>query len=212
VLIADGVLFVHPPKTAGTSVVEFLVKNLPGEKTLTMPPGQPAQKGARILPGIRHETLAQAVTVVEGLDMRLTDFRLVLAVIRNPYDLEVSRFAYFRLGHPWDRGRPQEIALTGDFDRFCREAGYPWGHHAPIERWYTLDGRMPSNLRLIRFESLAQELTDVVGGITTVRYPLQHRNATSRDDWRSYVNSTNEPLLFAKYRWLFQFYDRVNVL
>jgi hypothetical protein len=210
-LIAGGVLFVHAPKTAGTSVVEYLVKNLPGEKILTMPPGHVAQKGTQTVPGTRHETLAQAIKVAEGLGFGVDDFSLLLAVTRNPYDLEVSRYAYLRLGHPWDRGRPQEIALTGDFDRFCREAGYPWGHPTPIERWYTLDGHVPSNMRLLRFEHLDGDLAQALSPISAMRYRLKHRNATNHVAWRSYINAENEAAIYEKFRWLFQYYERVRV-
>jgi len=80
----------------------------------------------------------------------------------------------------------------------------------PIESWYTLDGEMPANLRLIRAESLETEITATIAEICEVRHPLARLNATRHDDWRTYISATNEPCIHAKYRWLFQFYDRIR--
>src|SRR5204862_3166773 len=53
----------------------------------------------RRIAGTRHENLVQAAQVLAPLGRKLGDFEIVLALIRNPYDLEVSRFRYLRRGH-----------------------------------------------------------------------------------------------------------------
>jgi len=122
-LITDDILFIHPPKTAGMSVTAFLIRNLPGQKLLTVPEGHsPDDPSVTALPGIRHENLPQAVERLAELGRELEQFRFVIAIIRNPYAMEVSRFHYLRLGHPWDAGPLQKLALAGDFDSFAREA------------------------------------------------------------------------------------------
>jgi hypothetical protein len=208
VLLADGILFIHAPKTAGTSVVEFLVRNLPGDKILSMPRGHWAQKGAQVVEGKRHEDLAEALHLAEQLGTPASRLRMILAVIRNPYDLEVSRYAYFQQGHRWDDSVAARIARAGDFDRFCREAGYPWGRQTPIENWYTLDGHIPERMRLLRFESLDRELPLIIGPLAVQPRPVAHRNVTEHPDWRTYITPVNEPVIYEKYRWLFQFYER----
>jgi hypothetical protein len=122
-LFNDKVLFLHVPKAAGTSVTSLLIHNLAGPITIT----EPAKPLSRQVPirtqatlafkrlrhelsllfrprlrriaGTRHENLAQASEALARLGRKLDDFEMVLAIIRNPYDLEVSRFHYLRRGH-----------------------------------------------------------------------------------------------------------------
>ena len=67
--------------------------------------------------------------------------------MRNPYDMEVSRYHYLRRGYHGVEGaaeaREQEIALAGDFERFALEAPYHGQLPANIERWYQIGDRMP---------------------------------------------------------------------
>ena len=98
--------------------------------------------------------------------------------------------------------------MSGDFDRFCREVPYPHFGARPIESWYTVNGASPTNLVLIRAENLVREMTDAIAQVCPIKKPMPHLNATKHKDWREYVNSVNEPLIYAKYQWLYQFYDR----
>jgi hypothetical protein len=212
-LVSENVLFIHAPKTAGMAVTDYLAANLPGPKVLTLPAGHEyAVSDVTIRPGRRHENLAEAVNYLAEMGRSLEDFKLVLAVIRNPYEIEVSRYHYYRLGHPWDRGRLQDLALAGDFDRFCREALYPYiAAPSPIESYYTLDGDTPpKNMRLLRHEHLAEELDAVLANILVRHKPLEQVNTTMHGPWQQYVTADNEPFIFEKYRWLFHFYKRAK--
>lgn len=214
-LVTDEVLFIHAPKTGGISVTEYLIWNLPGRKLLFLPADRdrprPLERARNLLrqvryvDGDRHAPLAGVLRQLQVLGRSLDDFRTVLAVIRNPYDLEVSRFAYY--ARSYHRGLT-ELARSGDFDRFCRVAGYPWGTPSPIEDWYTLGGELPANMRLLRFEQLADGIHSALPSITRERRPLRHRNPSARGDWHTFVTADNEPMIYEKYRWLFRFYDR----
>lgn len=210
-LISDDILFVHPPKTGGLAVTDFLIKNLPGKIIITVPEGHhaPSDK-VQVMRGSRHENLPQAVKFLNKTGRRLSDFRKILAVIRNPYEMEVSAFYYLRLGYAHDKGRAQDIAKEGDFDRFCREVPYPSFGARPIESWYTINGTSPPNLHVIRAENLTREITDAIADVCTIQTPMRHLNKTKHNDWREYVNKINEPYIFEKYKWLFQFYERVQ--
>ena len=182
-LVGDDVLFIHPPKTGGMSVVEYLLWNLPGRKTVFVPPGharpRPLEwarnlmRQVRYVDGERHATLPRAIRQLESLGRSFEDVPTVLAVVRNPYDLEVSRFGYYA---GFYQPGLSELARSGDFDRFVREAGYPWGTPTPIEEWYTVHGAVPPNLRILRFEHLADDLRGALPSITQERRPLRHRN------------------------------------
>ena len=52
-----------------------------------------------VMDGPRHERLAGVRDALTGLGRRLGDFKAILAAIRNPYDMEVSRYHFLRLGY-----------------------------------------------------------------------------------------------------------------
>jgi hypothetical protein len=98
--------------------------------------------------------------------------------------------------------------MEGDFDKFCREAKYPYLlAPKPIETYYTIDGVMPSNLRLIRNEQLAEDLASLFG---PPKVRLDHMNVSKHKHWSEYITPTNEPFLYEKYLWLFQYYPRMT--
>jgi len=211
VLFNSDVLFIHVPKAAGMAVTQYLIDNLPGPTTLAVPAGHAPpgrHRKLRVVDGTRHENLPEAVEKLRALGRPLDSFRLGIGVIRNPYALEVSRFHYYRLGHPWDRGLLHDIAMTGDFDRFCREAPSPYTQRPkPIETYYTIDGAMPPNMRLLRAEQLADDLVSALG---RPKIPLVRVNGSPHGHWSEYITPQNEPYIFEKFRWLFQFYPRMT--
>jgi len=209
-LVCDDILFIHVPKTAGTSVTKWLLDNVPGKKLLTVPDGTAMpRRGVRVATGVRHEDLEMATRGLARIGRRLEDFRVILAVIRNPYDLEVSRYCFHRYGFS-DNESLRKVARGTDFDEWARDVPFPWGHRPmPIERFYTVDGAMPANMRLVRFERLAGELAAAVAPLK-VRRGLKHANASAHAHWSEYVTARNEPWIFRKYEWLFQFYPRAE--
>lgn len=209
-ILSPDVLFIHVPKTGGMSLTEYLLENLPGEKIVTAPAGHTEQlPQVRVVVGKRHETLAEAVAVMRELGRALDSVQRIIAVVRNPYAIEVSYYHYLRLGHPWDRGALQDIAMSDDFDRFVQFVPYPSaGGGVPIETWYTLDGQMPEQMCILRLEHIRPDLARALDGIVDVPEQLPVTNATQHGDWRDYVNEQNEPIIFRKYEWLFRYYPR----
>ena len=115
-----NLLFLHPPKTAGMSTSLYLLQVLPAPVYVSQPVwDETLPAGVVHLVGKRHETLAECREVVARQRFDLRRFPIVLATIRNPYDLEVSRWAFLRQAHPWERGPEQDLALACDFDEFA---------------------------------------------------------------------------------------------
>ena len=52
--------------------------------------------GVTFVHGNPHATLREVATLTRGFGLDLTDFSVILVVLRNPYDLEVSRYESFR--------------------------------------------------------------------------------------------------------------------
>jgi hypothetical protein len=239
-LFDDKLLFIHAPKTAGTSVTSFLIANLSRGVTVSEPTDKPApdvvmpaaarlrlglrrlrrragllaRPHLKVIAGTRHETLAEAAAALARLNRRLEDFRAIIAIVRDPYDLEVSRYHFFRRGYLGVKGvaheLAEELAQAGDFEAFALKAPYHGRLPSHIEDWYEIDGRMPGNLTILRFENLESELLDVVGRFYSVAAKLPRLNASKHAPYASYLSPAAEEAIYQKYRWLFDrgFYRR----
>ena len=139
---------------------------------------------------------------------------MVLAVIRNPYDLEVSRFHYLRRGHLGVPGLantyPEKLARAGDFATFAHRAPYHGRLPGRLEAWFEIDGRMPSNLHVLRFEGLEQDLHRAVMPFCPNPSALPCLNASEHEHYAQYLSSDVEEAIYRKYRWAFDrgFYQR----
>lgn len=228
------IAFLHVPKMAGMSITNYLLNNLPGEIHVIVPEAsfdharqavkfEDVHGRLHLHVGERHERWAQAAALLARLGLSMNNFRKVLAVIRNPYSLERSHFQHLRkpMTQKWRMGDggqelriDSELALAGDFRRFCREAPFYGKLPSRIERYYTSDGRtLPVNLRLIRFESLEEDLMREVSGFGLDRSPLGHENSSSRSSAKSPTvdmsfDAGAEEAVFRKFHFLFNFYER----
>lgn len=232
-LFNERILFLHVPKAAGTSVTSFLIRNLRGPLTLTEPADRltfadnlsPAARiklslrrlrrqfglmirpSLRIFAGARHETLSEARVALVQFGRKLEEFDSIVAIVRNPYDLEVSRYHFFRRGHMGVQGLArelaEELALAGNFAAFAKDAPYHGRLPGRIEDWFEIDGRMPENMRVIRFENLEQELVALIPP-ATIRSPLPRLNASAHGPYRSYLTRAIEETIYTKFRWPFE--------
>jgi hypothetical protein len=237
-LFNDKLLFLHVPKAAGTSVTSYLIHSLAGPITFTEPlkrlsPQMPIgtqvtlalkrlrhelsllfRPRLRRIVGTRHENLGQASEALARLGRKLDDFEMVLVVIRNPYDLEVSRFHYLRRGHLGVPGladtAAEKLALAGDFAAFADRAPYHGRLPGRIEDWFEIDGQVPSNLRVLRFETLEQNLRQVLSPFCRKHSQLPRLNASEHRPYAHYLSSGIEDAIYRKYRWAFDrgFYPR----
>lgn len=242
-LFNDELLFLHVPKAAGTSLTSYLIRSLGGRITSTEPVDRlaPADRVSavaraklglrrlrrrvgllrrpqlRVIAGTRHETLAEASVVLRSLGRRLEDFHMIIAVVRNPYDLEVSRYHFFRHGHLGVKGLAreyaEELALAGDFAAFARHAPYHGRLPGQIEDWFEIEGRIPDNMRILRFENLQRELDEAIAPLGRHRSSLPKLNASAHGPYRDYITRETEEAIYNKYRWPFdrEFYPRQRI-
>lgn len=222
-LISDHVLFLHVPKTGGRSVSDYLVNNLMGpiEESLGYKAALDGRRfafddvaaRATVFRGRRHEDVQQAIEVLAARGRRLSDFDLILAVVRNPYDLEVSHYEHLRKPSVIERrgaqAPPVQAAATGDFGHFVTHAPFFGCLPAQMERFYTYEGAVPDNMRLVRFESFAEEIRSLVGPYSYDRSPFPHINASEgRRPYADYLTPEIEEAIYEKYRYLFELYPR----
>lgn len=205
-LFSKDLLFIHVPKTGGMSVTECLLDILPPPVYYSHPEHDSALEGRGIvqLAGTRHETLEEAAMIVRRWGFDLDTFPRILAVIRNPYSLEVSRYAYLQAGHPWDRGENQRLAMRCDFETFARCSTHHSGPKRPIESYFLVNGRLPANVTLLRFENLHDEVTRLASSLglpPPENFPWKNRSI--HHDFRAYYTAEAERAVRQRYRWLF---------
>jgi Sulfotransferase family len=216
VIFCERFAFLHVPKTGGMSVTEYLLRLLPRPVYYTRKWDQrrhPVPEGVVDIDGKRHEILSEAREVVREHGFELSDFPVVAATLRNPYDLEVSRYTHFHRPYVAGRGnRSWEIAMNEDFAEFARQS--PPHRGKGLERWFFLDGAMPDSMVVLRFEFLAADLQAALAraGIFATG-SLPHKNVSRHDHFASYYTTDAEEAVYQKYKWVFDqgFYERLEV-
>ena len=209
----ESILFIHAPKTAGMSMTTMLRDYLKGAISLTGPYEASSVQGEiEYIPGKRHETLHDAATFFGGRHIRLEHFEQIFVVMRSPYELELSRFAYLQKNLSWDRGKAQEIALEGDFRQYLATAPF-FGMNPPrLDLYYHIDGRIPDNLVILRYEKLAVEIERHIASYLESGYQVPHENKSKHAPVGQVYDAELEALCYQRHKWFFDngFYTRVT--
>ena len=215
-LFNSELLFIHVPKTGGMAVTKHLLQVLARPVYYSHPDvdanAASTDDGVIHIRGIRHETLSEAASLVRKCGFELSRFRALLAVVRNPYELEVSRYAYLQKGHSWDQGINQTLALEGDFERFATDSSEHSGADRPIQAYYTIDGGVPPNLKILRAENLESELRAALRSVGVIAdRPLQVENWSNHGPPVEYYTQASERAVYRRYKWVFDnaFYPRM---
>jgi len=297
-IISDDVLFLHVRKTGGTSASQFLLETLPTpiHYFCRAPNATVRREGLTHENGNPHQTLAEAREYLRRHGRELSDFRLIMAIVRNPYDHFVSHYSYQKRrttevtmiapaaappptpprdilpggtalvdalmpgrvarvepepgelpgalmatlnliavdrGVPiavWERNgivyakeggfiekshRMRDVAQSSDFRTFVEQAAKPQGLrflHRVKEHFY-LDGQIPPNLRILRFERLADEVREAlqeIGIRGDAEFPWLNRSDHAA--YSSYYDEFSEQAVYDASRWLFDrgFYQRLS--
>lgn len=214
-LFNKDLLFLHVPKTGGMAVTQKLLEVLPKPIHYALPEGakDKAHNPPEILAtvGKRHGNLQQAQDWVAEYGKTLASFKKIIATIRNPYAMEVSRYFYLRLGHPWDKGKAQKIALESDFETFTVESPYFGRKSSRVEDYFLINGAIPENLVVIKHEQLYSDLAEVLAELNiTLKNPITKVNSTKHADYHQYLTPQAEEAIYQRYQWLFDsgFYSR----
>ena len=208
----DKLLFLHVPKTGGMSLTRFLLKHLTSPVHYTTDPKDDHKKRAHFHEGGRHETLVQAEAYLnEKRNSSITDFELIVAVMRNPYDLEVSRYHYLRRGQAKDSGPAQDLAVAGNFRAYLREAPFRGATPPRLDRYFTIMGSTPDNLQIIRYEHLQPDVHRLVEPYLAEKNArIPHLNKSEHTHWGDFFDEEAEQLCYERHAWFFDegFYRR----
>ena len=222
---SDDVLFIHVPKCAGWSVKRWLQKALPG---FVLPENTPNNLPMGHTP-LRH--------MEQWTGKKPSSYKTIIAVIRNPYERELSEWNYrrdrFAKGHrhifdivaashttltsfmldpmsEWHRlnyERPGQARVTKEPD------GTSYATHGGFWMyWLAINGEIPDNVQILRQENLATELPAAVAEFTTGDLPEVPRlNATTHDEAMRYHTPLSVQLTEHRCKWAFDnYYERLS--
>lgn len=167
-----------------------------------------------IIEGLRHENLEQAEILLarEKLDLKLEDFRVIFSLIRNPYQLIISRYNYLRniQRHNLD-GKAAQLARQGDFKKFVLYAPEQCtiNKFLPIGKFEHL-----TNHKIIRFEDMAETVNELLKEYLSKAIDFSRViNSSGPKDVKKYIcDHETEVAIYDRYRVLFEngYYERMD--
>ena len=204
ILFNDTTLFVHNPKTAGTSLLSCLQATLPEPLYMA---------GVRQL-GTNHPSLSMAMGYACGVRGH-AGFKRIISVIRNPFDREVSMYVYFRDVLSTSPGLHADLPDTAmqrrvfksaelDFRAYLR---WLWDEEGTVDVWRsrcfyeTAERTEIGCFRLIRFEHLEEDLSLALD-LKEVRIPRS--NGTNRRATADYYDLETANIVRQSYEWMFE--------
>ena len=212
----ENFIFIHIGKTGGMSCSEYLLNNLKPpvfnchvDALKEVVPYNP--KDVTPLTGIgRHSTLAEALRFIGKENGKmLADFEKVVAVVRHPYSIEYSYYQHLRKPQIKERRRKRSPHLVdlaeGDFKTFVEHAGY---HRdgASQDSFFRIDGDVPENVELLKFEELAAALPIAIAPFKKAgpEHPFPHRNKSKyQTELSKLLTPEVEELIYQKHRFMF---------
>jgi hypothetical protein len=211
----DDYLFLHYPKAAGKSLAVAFLKSWGTPVRAYISIGQLADLSAFIKPESTlwihgaHQNLNEAAIILRGMDRKIENFRATFLAVRCPYDLVYSTYKFHRAnaGSP---SAPAEFSLAAncDFEEFVSRKSFVG--YAP---WMKYRGQDVANLRVIRFEKMAEDFRKYAKefGFNNVRIP--HLNATPGPNYLDVMTPAIEKTIFEQFRILFDkgYYTRLHL-
>ena len=184
-------LFVHVPKTGGTSITQLLKHDCNRAFLPLRLVGYALDTRLHTLPeplfplfGYPYHVAARDLRRQWGAPRY--DALFSFAFVRNPWDMVISE--YFYIQKKWDHPLKAKVRRLGSFSRYLHwklETGY----HRNQSAWLTdAEGRIIVE-RIGRFKSYERDATEILQRIGRTE-TLLHRNATAKAPFREYYDDT----------------------
>lgn len=216
IIFSNDLLFIHNPKTAGTSLIRYFADHLPGPVF---------QAGVREI-GTHHPHLSHAMTYAQSaLGTQTPPWKVIVSVLRDPLERERSMYLYYRtilavsptLDDDLPDARQQEAvrqAANLSFPDWLVWQSERFGH---CDLWdsrfyYKTDrGDYPSSLRVLRIEDVDQGVVAVLAGLGVSAPPPPRLNVTKRDGVELDAGEHGRTIIRDSYRWMETLPNRIFV-
>jgi hypothetical protein len=205
-------IFVHIPKTAGTSIEGILTALPPRPIPLDLRVAHRlyrATTGRRYRPVPKH---AKAMEIRRWVGHYAWHRSFSFAVIRNPWDLMVSSyFWWLQKSQKWDafRGHTEKIKAMKDFREFMQsEYGQRRLNLVETDLMdYLTDQKGKCIVDFIaRFERLEEDWATICGKIALKNPGLQQLNKSERQDYHLYYDQASRDVVAKRFeRYIDQF-------
>lgn len=196
-------IFLHVPKTAGTSITNYL-SSFTGWNDIELGGthyGEQIQEiyGRRFK--LNKHSTAKQIRAIVGEDLWRGYFKF--AVVRHPLDRLVSAYLFYR---KWDHPSTDAVRALSGFEEFVhseffaadrRNATRPAGSQTA----FLWDGGLAVDL-VCRFESLTDDMARVASRLGLGDFPaaLPQLNATERTHWEDYYTPASQEVAMSAYR------------
>ncbi|MCJ2028795.1 sulfotransferase family protein [Methylobacterium sp. J-043] len=217
ILFNRELLFVHNPKTAGTSILRYLRSVLPEVQTAYI----------KTL-GSNHPTLSLSVGYACGvLAQPPSAFKRVLVMTRNPFDREVSVYEHYRQNLQYDTiaedlNSPVLLEAVRQAARMPFDAylHWVWETHGTCDLWNTESYHRTEEtfslpqLAIVKVEEIETGLAAALQGVTLQDgEALPHINTTARRAAAAYYDEATLDIVRKSYAWMFRqgLYDEGDV-
>ena len=215
-LISESLIFVHYPKTGGSSVQAYIEKALPNKYY----PADDATLANEEKAWLTHQGLAVAYQY--AIKLGFDPFKIpTIVCIRNPYNLMLSGYKYL-VHYCKDRidnleGTYSEYLLNlssnTPADILSKRAGTLYG---PYTSHLTIRDLVPSNVTIARTESLSEDVAKFLKNQVGVRpaFDFPHKNKTEHQHFSHYYTKAEERIVFKMWENTFdsRLYDRFEGL
>lgn len=208
----NELLFLHLGKTGGTSVSWLLCNTL---KPPVFNVHEQNKKGANtvgsefFIEGKRHANLHEAKEMIENFGMKLSDFKLILVMVRNPLDIELSHYKHLRKNKVIVRARDGEYnnlknrikEARGSFEKFASSNVVHFT--GTLKDFYTINNKIPKNLTIVKMEEMDKVLPDLLQPFQIQTKLLPHRNKSDEKFDSSSLSQRALKNIYMKYKWIY---------
>jgi len=192
------ILFLHIPKCGGLAITEYLQRTIPNITNNRLQ--------------YRHLSLNQFVMTAQVSPLL---FQKIIAVVRNPYDREVSQYTFWR--EEYDRGKrgPEfELAHNKSFAEFIADPVSNFGCQGNYGKgvywyWMNFNKEILPNLDVVKLDDLTQ-LEAVVQPFQLLRGSIDKTNTSNHKPWEEYYDDDSKKIVQEKFKWTFEMglYDK----
>jgi hypothetical protein len=211
-VFTQEVLFIHLGKTGGMSVSDYMRKTLKApvfEVVSQIEIEQLKNKNNRFfIFGNRHANLTEANEIVSKAGLSPEDFKLIIVVVRNPVDIELSHYKHLhkerviaRLEKYPELDRDRLAASRQSFDDFAQTDITHF--QGDLASFFTINGKVPENCRIIRFENLAVEVPGILKPFQYRIIPFPHKNKSDETFDASNLSKAALLNIRKKYKWIY---------